>query len=201
MSLDVRRPVRPGVLEAGQYTAESAKDLLALFRDGGVPLFLVDFSGSLIFASKAAHEVLGPGDLTKSLLWPDVQAVASEALRLHGQDGPKSAWTRELFVGRDVLRLIARAITLSAGMSPAAVAVVAERIGPSVASTVAQQIHARLSEREMEVAELLARGCSNDEIAQRLGISAHTARRHTEHVFDKLGVRTRAAVVALLANG
>lgn len=58
-----------------------------------------------------------------------------------------------------------------------------------------------LSPREVQVARLLSSGSSNKEPAGILGTSAHTARRHTEHVLVKLGVRSRAAVGALLREG
>lgn len=52
----------------------------------------------------------------------------------------------------------------------------------------------RLTPRELEVARLLLRGKSNDEVALTLGISGHTARHHTERVFTKLDVRSRSAL-------
>lgn len=58
-----------------------------------------------------------------------------------------------------------------------------------------------LSPREIQVARLLSGGKSNNELAGILGTSIHTARRHTEHVLVKLGVRSRAAVGALLRDG
>lgn len=58
----------------------------------------------------------------------------------------------------------------------------------------------RLTRRERQVAELLARGDSNADIAIQLGISPHTARRHTESVLLKLGVRARAQVGPRLAR-
>ncbi|MGZ8379438.1 MAG: response regulator [Gemmatirosa sp.] len=55
-----------------------------------------------------------------------------------------------------------------------------------------------LTDRQSEVARLLSEGLSNDELAQRLGISPHTARNHTEHVMRKLGANSRARVGAVL---
>jgi putative nucleotidyltransferase with HDIG domain len=52
---------------------------------------------------------------------------------------------------------------------------------------------AQLSEREVEVLCLLARGLSNKEIAARLFISAKTVQHHVAHIFEKTGVSTRAA--------
>jgi HD-GYP domain-containing protein (c-di-GMP phosphodiesterase class II) len=52
---------------------------------------------------------------------------------------------------------------------------------------------AGLSEREVEVLRLVARGLSNREVARRLWISAKTVGHHVEHVYAKIGVTTRPA--------
>lgn len=54
--------------------------------------------------------------------------------------------------------------------------------------------------RESHVAALLAQGSSNAVIAATLGISAHTARHHTQHVLSKLGVHSRAQAGARLRD-
>jgi LuxR family maltose regulon positive regulatory protein len=48
-----------------------------------------------------------------------------------------------------------------------------------------------LSKRELEVLQLLARGASNQEIAQKLVIAVDTVKRHISHIFSKLGVHNR----------
>ncbi|MEV6349426.1 response regulator transcription factor [Actinoplanes sp. NPDC051851] len=53
-----------------------------------------------------------------------------------------------------------------------------------------------LSQRELEVLTLIARGCSNRETAGRLFISEATVKTHLLHAYAKLGVRDRAAAVA-----
>jgi HD-GYP domain-containing protein (c-di-GMP phosphodiesterase class II) len=53
---------------------------------------------------------------------------------------------------------------------------------------------AGLSEREVEVVRLVAAGCSNPEVAERLVISRRTAEHHVQHIYAKLGVSSRAAV-------
>ncbi len=55
-----------------------------------------------------------------------------------------------------------------------------------------------LTDRQVEVARLLAQGMSNAEIAEVLGLSTYTARNHTEQVLFKLGASTRARVGAIL---
>jgi pimeloyl-ACP methyl ester carboxylesterase/DNA-binding CsgD family transcriptional regulator len=52
-----------------------------------------------------------------------------------------------------------------------------------------------LSKRERETLSLLAEGLSNSEIAERLGISEKTVRNHLSHLFDKLGVWSRAQAI------
>jgi DNA-binding CsgD family transcriptional regulator len=57
-----------------------------------------------------------------------------------------------------------------------------------------------LTRRELEVAELLARGKSNATIAGELRISGHTARHHTQRILSKLKVHSRAEAGAKLRD-
>ena len=59
----------------------------------------------------------------------------------------------------------------------------------------------RLSSREREVYELLSQGRSNQEIARTLFISESTAKVHVRHIFEKLGVRTRAEAARMAGAG
>jgi DNA-binding NarL/FixJ family response regulator len=71
---------------------------------------------------------------------------------------------------------------------------------PGVGATLAARVaETTLTERESEVLNLLAHGCSNKEIAARLAISENTTRIHVSRILDKLGVddRTQAVLVAL----
>jgi DNA-binding NarL/FixJ family response regulator len=57
-----------------------------------------------------------------------------------------------------------------------------------------------LTEREREVAILLAQGMSNREIAETLVISESTAEVHVKHILSKLGLRSRSQVAAWAAR-
>ncbi|CAM3762794.1 HTH-type transcriptional regulator MalT [Pseudomonas reidholzensis] len=53
-----------------------------------------------------------------------------------------------------------------------------------------------LSGRELAVLELIALGCSNQQISERLFISLHTVKTHASHINSKLGVERRTQAVA-----
>jgi len=59
---------------------------------------------------------------------------------------------------------------------------------------------AGLTAREIEVARLLARGLVDKEIAATLGISPRTVHHHNEHIYDKIGVRTRSGVALFVVE-
>jgi DNA-binding NarL/FixJ family response regulator len=65
------------------------------------------------------------------------------------------------------------------------------------AAPIAAAAAPRLTTRELEVLRLLADGLGQDEIAERLFISAKTVATHIDHILGKLGVRSRAQAVAL----
>ena len=76
-------------------------------------------------------------------------------------------------------------------------------LSPSVATRLVVKSHApeeqELSQRELEVLELVARGTSNKIVARDLKISEATVKTHLLHIFGKLRVddRTAAVTVAL----
>ncbi|WP_217250809.1 response regulator transcription factor [Streptomyces sp. AC602_WCS936] len=59
------------------------------------------------------------------------------------------------------------------------------------AATTARRMLRKLSSREQEIAQLLAAGASNPDMAETLGISAHTVKDHIRGVYAKLGVDNR----------
>jgi DNA-binding NarL/FixJ family response regulator len=74
-------------------------------------------------------------------------------------------------------------------------------LSPAVATRLLGQVRepARepLSQRELEVLELVAGGATNREAARRLFISEATVKTHLLHLYAKLGVSDRAAAVAV----
>ncbi|CAN5375624.1 response regulator transcription factor [soil metagenome] len=59
---------------------------------------------------------------------------------------------------------------------------------------------AALTPRETEVLSWIAKGKTNRDVAEILGMRPRTVNKHLEHVFEKLGVETRAAAAALASR-
>lgn len=58
-----------------------------------------------------------------------------------------------------------------------------------------------LTERQLEIIGLVASGYTNRRIAETLGITPATVKRHLERIYDRAGVRTRAGVTAMVMRG
>jgi len=124
----------------------------------------------------------------------------STALDLAGSDGPPRPAAH---VSSDRGDYILRVTRLPEGLFfsvPTVAVLVQPRAQAAFPGPEALRITHGLTEREAQVALLLARGATRDRIAQALGISPHTARSHTEKVFVKLGITTRSAVAAALLD-
>lgn len=93
----------------------------------------------------------------------------------------KDAPPDELFAG---IRATARGETV---LAPSVAATLVRRTTPGATT---------ITEREVEVLELLSRGLGNKEMARELFVSEATVKSHLSHIYTKLGVDTRAGAVA-----
>ncbi len=97
------------------------------------------------------------------------------------------------------VRLVARGDSL---LYPAAVRGLAERYGRPGGPAPAAPWVARLTEREADVLRLVARGLTNAEVAERLGVGPATVKTHVAAVLAKTGARDRTqAVIAAYEAG
>jgi DNA-binding CsgD family transcriptional regulator len=85
------------------------------------------------------------------------------------------------------------------GLCPDAFQSLAEELGaPGLPPLASRKGHPRewpasLTDREVEILRLLAKGMSRRQMADRLVLSEHTVRHHLEHIYDKIGISTRVA--------
>ena len=96
-------------------------------------------------------------------------------------------------------QLIAAIRTVAAGdalLSPAVTKRVIERFSRMPPPSAPKEID-ELSERELDVFRLVARGLSNAEIGRELYISETTVKTHVTHILAKLGLRDRVQAVVL----
>lgn len=75
-------------------------------------------------------------------------------------------------------------------------AIAASQLGPSAIRSTSVAITPDLTAREIEVLRLIARGASNQEIADDLVIALPTVKRHVNNIFMKFGVHRRTQAVA-----
>src|SRR2546423_3772999 len=68
-------------------------------------------------------------------------------------------------------------------------------LGMTLFAPVAQARSGLLSERELEVLDLIGAGRTNKEIADKLYLSPHTVKDHTRALYRKIGARNRAEAI------
>ena len=137
----------------------------------------------------------------RSALNAGIQAMAA-AIRTTffsaGRSLPNvTRFVNDIFLGTAHFRISACAMLGADGLTDASIIVtIHEHTAEGSLTQVPPALCARLglTEREGEVAALLAARLTNIEIAHELGVSEHTARHHTENVLAKLGVKTRRQV-------
>jgi LuxR family maltose regulon positive regulatory protein len=107
-----------------------------------------------------------------------------------------------LFVeaSRDVVPLLRRASAQGikrdyAHRLLAALGVDRQEDGPAAPHLGAQPLIEPLTPRELEVLSLICDGLSNREIAQELTVTLNTVKKHSSHIYGKLGVTSRAQAI------
>lgn len=159
---------------------ESATDLLGQAAELRVRLARLQFDEG---ERDAAAATLAPL-LARADDGPRGAVFAADALQRLG----RANWSGQLGdAARDTLRDWAAALLPPAPAGPAPQPDSEEAAGPT---------GERLSDRELEVVALIARGMSNKLIARRLDLSPHTVKRHVANSLAKLGLASRGQAAA-----
>ena len=104
--------------------------------------------------------------------------------------------------GRELIDAVRRIYAGESVLHPAIARKVLNRFVPAPDKLVRQKPSEVLSDREMQVLKLAAKGLSNQDIANELCLSLRTVQAHLSHIFNKLLVSSRTeAVVRALKEG
>ena len=140
---------------------------------------------TILLLQALAFQMMGDGD--------QALAALERALSLAEPEGYVRTFIDE---GEPMARLLRRA--LAKGIAPSYVRKLLAACSESApaAPSVTQGLVEPLTERELEVLHQLAAGLSNQEIARELVIALSTVKSHVNHIYGKLGVKSRTQAVA-----
>ena len=156
---------------------------------GGHGVLMVDAHQRMAWRSPQAQrwiaDFFGPDDNAAGIAWltssPDVSIDADGDIRTRVLDGRTLTAQRLGSVGLgETMWLL--------------------RVQGEDAAPPSRLMMASLTPRETEVLSWVAKGKTNRDVADILGMSPRTVNKHLEHVFEKLGVETRAAATALASR-
>jgi len=174
-------------------SADSGPSALARLEGSRVNVLLVDMS--MEGALKLIHAV--------RVSYPDVHIVAYTV----GMDDQSVLQCIEAgavgYVSRDatVDELVATVESVARGearCSPRLAASLFRRVASLAGTEQAVDEPAALTQRELQIVQLLDRGLSNREIASELGIEVATAKNHVHHILEKLRISRRSQVARRL---
>jgi DNA-binding CsgD family transcriptional regulator len=197
-------PFKAGVSEWRRLAARRA-ELAALLDAIPEAVLMYDGSGGLVHANPRAAELFGmpgssgPGSQVRTEAQRIAWALAAAAQRSGTTKGSNET-LREVRAEGRVYRL--RGMLASGWMPGGEAGVLVTAAFEMVNPLTDIELRSRygLSAREIEVARLVAAGLSNNEVAEKLGVSYFTARNHVERLLSKLGVGNRSRVGAVLRN-
>jgi len=167
---------------------------LAALELFGVPHLIYESDGRCVHVSAQAAELMS-GPARFDVLRQQSDRLAAQVLAAQSPHGPACEETARVPASSGPYTLTVYAVRAE-GAAPRVVVV----MHPRAANRDHAELLRRLTPRERQVGALIARGHGAKQIGAALGISTHTARHHTEGVFMKLGVSSRASVAALFAT-
>lgn len=172
----------PDVTVVGE--AANGKEAVARATHGDVDVVLMDLRMPVMDGTKAIAELRERAATVRVLV---LTTFDSEADVLPAIAAGATGYLLKDADSAELLRAVRAAHRGEAVLSPSAAG--------HLMGQVRRPTAALLTERELDVLALVSAGASNREAARRLFISEASIKTHLLHIFDKLGVRDRAAAV------
>lgn len=183
--------LRDDIMVCGE--AGTGKDAIAKVRSTLPHVVLMDVRMPVMDGIEATTQIIGQ---TKVLMltYAEEPSVVAKAI----QAGASGYLVHGRFATEELAEAIIRVHEGGSHISPAVAPALFElvRRGSSAEDSLSDGGENGLTEREIDVMNLIVRGKSNAEIAADLFISEKTVKNHINRAYTKLGVTTRAQAIA-----
>lgn len=167
-----------------------------------VGVFVLNSSGEVIATNEDTSRTAACAVPPRALR--SIKEVCAATIRrfVHRNQGPAGcAWSTEFSLGELLYRCRAFPLPLpSSGPLPDHTVFLLERVPTRREALSRLSAEFRLTRRELETVDLLARGLTNKEIANTMGLSSNTVKVFLHSVMVKLGISTRAGVIGTLVT-
>lgn len=167
--------------------ANHGAEALEILAEQSVDLVILDHSMPVLNGIETLKKIRELGLETKVLLFTvsDNSKDVQDALQL-GVDGYllKDMEPEEIIT--DVRKILRGELVISPSLAP----ILAQAMRKPVQADSGYE----LTEREVQVAQMIAQGMSNKMIGNKLGIAESTVKVHVKHILGKIGLRTRVEI-------
>jgi NarL family two-component system response regulator LiaR len=188
---------------------ESDMDVVAEAADGEEAIRLAGISKPNVAIMDIAMPRVDGIEATKQIkaLYPDIAVLVLTAYDddqfVFGLlEAGAAGYLLKSVRGRELIDAVRQVYTGESVLHPAIARKVLNRFVPPTGKVARRESLEVLSDREMDVLKLAAKGLSNQDIAKDLCLSLRTVQAHLGHIFNKMRVSSRTeAVVRALKEG
>lgn len=178
-----------------QVVAEASHGLEALevLNDQDIDLVILDHSMPVLNGIETLKKIRELGINTKVLLFTvsDNSKDVQDALQLSADGYLLKDMEPEQII-TDIRKILRGELVISPSLAP----ILAQAMRKPVQNNSGYE----LTDREVQVAQMIAKGMSNKMIGNRLGIAESTVKVHVKHILGKIGLRTRVEIAVWAVN-